>query len=103
MSGLFSCFSVKINQWTEAMCFTADNGNHQRQAKYTGTNERFGCTSHAQPNRKWLLYRSWIYPLPFKCRTEFARPMNKLMFHNIKQQIEFFFKYLVIILQIETE
>src|SRR5258708_5979594 len=103
MSGLFSRFSVKINQWTEAMRFAADNSNHQWQAKHTGTNERFGCTSYAQPNRKWLLYRSWIYPLTFKRWPKFARPMNKLMLHNIKQQIELFFKYLVIILQIETE
>ena len=96
-------FAVEFDVGTEAMRFTADNGDHQRKSQRTGARKGSGRAPDTQPDGQRILQGPRVDTLPGERSTVLARPVDLRALTNLQQQFELLGKERVVVVEIETE
>jgi hypothetical protein len=51
VAGAAACFAIEIDELAKAFRFTTDDGDHERQPKHSGADERSRRAAHPDPDR----------------------------------------------------
>ena len=88
MTSAPASFAIEIDQRTETMRFSADNGNHQRQPKRSVACEQLWRSTNFDLDGKLFLVTPREHALARERRTALARPMDVGISANGEQQVE---------------
>ena len=103
MASPLSGFTVDIDERTETVCSTADDGDHQRKSKRAGASERLWRPTDAEPYGQRILQRSRVDALTRQCRAMPARPVDVLIVADLEQQVQLLGEQRVVILESVAE
>ena len=94
-----ACFAIQVDQRSETMSLTADDGDHERQPQGAGTHERLWSAAHAEPDGQRVLQWPRVDALSNERGTVFARPLHRVVVADGQQQVEFFREQRVVVVQ----
>ncbi len=98
-----ACFPVHFDEGAEAMRFSADDGDRQRKSQRAGACKRLWCAADTDPRGQRILDGPRKDALPGQRRAMLAGPVDVGILTNLEEQLKFFRKKRVVIVEIEAE
>ena len=103
MACLGPCGAVEVDGAAKAVGFAPYHGYHQGKTKQAGAHEGFRGSAHADPNGHFSLKGTGVHRLVVQCRTEFTRPGYAFLGPQLEEQIEFFGKQRVVVVEVKAK
>src|ERR1700687_2268570 len=76
VAGAAASLAISIDERAESFGFATDDGNHERQPKHAGADERSGGTADADPDGQRILQRTRVDRLAGEWRAVLAGPFD---------------------------
>jgi hypothetical protein len=103
VAGALAGFAVEVDEGAEAVGFAADDRDHERQAEYAGADKRLRSAAYAEPDGERVLQGARVDALSGERGAVLAGPVDVGGFAQGEEEVELFFKELVVVFELEAE